>query len=275
MTSIYSNSMPAIKDVHRWSFPKHKNALKRLINSMTDKLCATGLSYTRLFENGQVIDLPILECELHGVWLEGNPNQDPAFLLNNVTKIPKMMWYHELGSFLCTEDQSNYAFIENMRPFDPCLSYIKYNKDNSISRLSVITSCPILGFFSDKHHVLDQCITSIQSYLFDPATRFAQEFDISNDITPIVFKGVKDSVTLDVLSQFTTQELACFKLIYTGHYESKEIASKLQKSPRTIEGIIARLLHKLNCNNKYELAVKISKMHDVMRFMLIRISATT
>ncbi|WP_119328505.1 helix-turn-helix transcriptional regulator [Cysteiniphilum halobium] len=262
--------MPTIQEVHKWSFAKHRNALKRLMYPVIDKLYATGLSYTRLFANGEVINVPVLEHDIYGAWLEGSPTKDPAFCLSNLTKIPKMIWYHELSAFLCSDDQSSYAFIRNINKFDYCLTYLKYNDDNSISRLSVLTSYTVMGFFSDKQLLLDQCIAAIESYLFDCKTRIALEFDISNDISPIIFKGTNENIVVEFLSRLTTQELACLKLIYTGYFESKEIALKLHKSPRTIEGTIARLSQKLSCNNKYELAVKISKMHDVMRCLMMK-----
>ncbi|WP_440616518.1 LuxR C-terminal-related transcriptional regulator [Cysteiniphilum sp. 6C5] len=237
---------------------------------MIDTLCVTGLSYTRLFANGEVIDVPVLEHDICGSWLEGNPTKDPAFCLSNLTKIPKMIWYHELSPFLSSDDQSSYAFIRSINKFDYCLTYLKYNDDNSISRISVITRCKFMGFFSDKQFLLDQCIAAIESYLFDCKTLIAIEFDISSDIAPIMFKGANENMVIELLSKLTKQELACLKLIYAGHYESKEIALKLHKSYRTVEGIVARLSQKLSCNNKYELAVKISKMHDVMRCVVMK-----
>ena len=72
---------------------------------MIDTLRVTGLSYTRLFANGQVVDLPVLEHEIYETWLEGAPNKDPAFCLSNLTKIPKVVWYHELSAFLCNDDR--------------------------------------------------------------------------------------------------------------------------------------------------------------------------
>lgn len=237
---------------------------------MIDTLRVTGLSYTRLFANGQVVDLPVLEHEIYETWLEGAPNKDPAFCLSNLTKIPKVVWYHELSAFLCNNDQSSYSFIETINKFDYCLNYVKYNEDDSISRLSVITRCKSMGFFNDKQLMLDQCIAVIEACFFDNKTRIALEFDISSDIMPIIFKGVDEIMAIEVLSKLTAQELACLKLIYTGYFESKEIALKLHKSPRTIEGTVARLSQKLSCNNKYELAVKISKMHDVMRCVVMK-----
>lgn len=52
------------------------------------------------------------------------------------------------------------------------------------------------------------------------------------------------------------------------HYEAREIATNLHRSPRTIEHTIANLCYKLKCDSKMKLVVKISHMHDAMCYFL-------
>jgi len=56
--------------------------------------------------------------------------------------------------------------------------------------------------------------------------------------------------------------------IYHGHYKAKDIATLIQLSSRTVEGLIASMIEKLGLNNRYEMFVCISNAHYYMRYLM-------
>ena len=261
--------MPKILDVHQHYFNKHEHAFKRLLQPLSNSLNLLGASYTKVYPNDMVIDLPIIKHQIHEIWLMSEHTTEPAFSHKNLLQLPKIFCYYDLEMLL--KNESNWlSTINNMtKTKASSLQCLKYNLDGSISRLSLIVNIPLTSsaiIFNSYYNMFDECIRKIEDYLFDECKRHYLNFDITEDINPLPLQTLSELET--IAPKLAKAEIKCFKQIYCGIYEAKQIAHMLHRSPRTVENTIANLCHKLECNSKIELVVKISHMHDVMRHFM-------
>ncbi|WP_162902326.1 helix-turn-helix transcriptional regulator [Facilibium subflavum] len=260
--------MPSIIDVHQLYFYQHERALQNIVSPFKQKLGFSGLSYTRVYHDNQVVDLPVIKHEIHELWLSKDYTKEPTFLYSNLLKLPKLFFYHELEHHLDKPD-SSYQVLNSLKQSTYIvLFYLKYNEDGSISRLSFkFSSCD-----QNKHFCLHQtdciesCMLAVENYLFNSEKKHYLSFDISTDISPL---NLKQLYPPQAGIKLTKAEISCFKQLYFGYYESREIAKRLNRSPRTVETTISNLCYKLYCKNKAELAAKITQMHESMRYFIL------
>ncbi len=245
------------------------NSYYDVVSQLTHTFQVSDASYDRVYKNKKVISFPILVRETTEEWLDTSSIHEPLHLYDNLLELPCVSTLEEVIPFIREQEiiECEYGFFDRVRVLPNIVTYRVYNEDDSISSLTIVTKN---GAFNVREYdwYFKKIIKEIEKRLFSSDTLFYELFDITEYIEPIKLNmGIEQD---KFPFQLTDSENSCFYYIYHGHYDAKSLASKLSLSHRSVERIIASLIEKLGCVNKYDLVVAISKRHDYIRKLIQR-----
>ncbi|WP_192484576.1 MULTISPECIES: helix-turn-helix domain-containing protein [Cysteiniphilum] len=225
------------------------------------------LMYTHTLRSGEAFIIPVIAHQLLDAWSHNSPQKAPFLSYKNQLLLPQNIIYQDTLAFI-KDPTSKWSLLQLLEDnnMGACM-HTKLNKDHSISKL----------FFSTENRKV-LCAPSLYNDYFNEIIREIQDrfckykslwedYRVSEAIDSIELDTEILTLPSNGIS-LSKSETECFKEIYSGTYNAKEISLKLNRSPRTIEKIIANLSNKLNCKNKYELVVKVSQMDDYVKHLL-------
>ncbi|WP_395946879.1 LuxR C-terminal-related transcriptional regulator [Caedibacter taeniospiralis] len=252
-----------LADIHKQQWKKYEHILTRITKSLDFPFQIEGLAYTETFKSGIAISIPLKYCDAFSVWAQSERAYISSF--SAIAKRPKVVTLEELHA---------------------------YAKDKLPYHLSLITQdqlmmLPIHYNHNSKGSIANLCIFVKKSEYFHAYVRYAhldmtsltqqvrqllhQEYQ--SVITEFLVDTVPDHNDLREISAINTMELTAAEksflhAIYDGSYETKQIAERLNKSVRTIEGVMGRVVDKLECKNRYDLFVKVKNNHSFLSHII-------
>jgi DNA-binding CsgD family transcriptional regulator len=263
-------SMNTVQTIYTHLYRKYERKFNTILKNAALNFKIEAISYQRCYANKKVLSLPLLVDDRLGEYYN-SPNADKAIFLDfrNLLLSPTI-------NSTCYKN-AVYQLYNQSFCFDHIISnesrsalpwHLHYHNDHSISFLCVFVNKTdaILAnkvFYSGYFNRLHQAIE--QSVLANTRELDLNDF-IFNNSSPTV-PLLLESVPKAQFAELSYAENLCFLAIYQGHYEVKEIAEYINRSPRTIEGHIASMIQKLKVNNRYELFIKLAQAHEHMRYL--------
>lgn len=262
--------MNVVEEIYTKSYQRYEYKLNKILKSANLALSVESLIYHRCYSHGGVFALPLLADDSLSDYYT-SPEADKRIFLDFETLLLsptindvgyKNAVYQSYNQSFCVD----HILTKEERHALPW--HLHYHPDHSISFLCIFVKKKDAlianklfygGHFRQLHQTLDQLILQ-------------NTFDI--DLDGFTFLNVNPSKNLlakfipsPQFSELTYTENLCFLAIYNGNYEVKALALCIDRSPRTIEGLIASMIQKLGVNNRYELFVKISQSHEHRRYL--------
>jgi DNA-binding NarL/FixJ family response regulator len=143
-------------------------------------------------------------------------------------------------------DMSGIEIARRLKIEKPDMKILIISTENTVEGIKELVEIGIDGFISKRQGGVQQLVEAIRSIM-----RGLEYF--GKDIADIIYKiYVSKKRTTEVTIEFSDKERNIIELCREG-LQSKQIADRLELSPRTVENHKTRIFHKLGINNTVEM----------------------
>ncbi|WP_119328506.1 helix-turn-helix transcriptional regulator [Cysteiniphilum halobium] len=260
----FANQKCTLQDIHHYHWKKHEHTFNKIVQSMNLPFDIEGLTYTETFNSGVAITIPLKYLESFYDWAQSEKAYISSFL--NVLNRPKVVTLEELN--ICSKDSYPYHLsLVTQEAFNILpIQYLKIG-NQSIANLCIFIKKTNYLEVSIQYAHLN--VLALTRKLFDSLRQeyhyLVRDFLVNTKQGQLCFKQHNMP---KIFPDLTRSEKSFLLAICQGLYETKQVAIYLNRSVRTVEGLMRSVLDKLECKNRYELFVKIGNDYSCLSHLI-------
>ena len=261
--------MNSIEAIYRHQWQKYRRRFEQLVKYAQLPFDIMALYYFKTDKSKHTIEIPIIfHPNLLNYATCTNAAKNMLGSYDNLLQLPPVMDSTYIQKLEKKYSQHTYLESTTQSIFYKLPIMLKYHTNGAISWVGIYVNTD--DYDTVKHYELSNHITMLHDIVEKTHETLVKvdEFSYINLANKIDFNHSNTSQSTCKFKSLSKAENRCFMAIYGGKYEAKEIADQLHRSVRTIEGLMATMIRKLEIANRYQLFVEVSQAHIHMRYLM-------